>query len=696
MWPNRFARKPSVRTGLATLASAVLVGSVVLFGADDGYPATDVRLLSGMAWLSSARVGQITLLDGSSAEVAAQVQVAPAGNTLDVVQHGSTAYAVDKTTGTIRRLDGGTFELTQPEAPIPGANAGLTVFAGQNTLYALDTRRGIVADADPRTATRRGETQTLAAQLADGTAALDDTGRLWLVDNLTGDLTWLNGENRTTKREITKPGRSVLTLANDKPVIVSTTDRRAIPIDPATGTAKATLDLDLRPDEAIQVSGSPHTDRLYIVATRGVLMICDLATGKCDRTVPLEEGSQLGAAVEAGGKLFIPDYTTGRVWIVDLVTGGVSAKPQVITPAGRFELLAHDGMVFFNDPQSDKAGVLQLDGKVLDIAKYDAKDPQKGLNNPNTPAQQPPVQQPPVRQQPTAPVTPPAPQQPTQQQQQPPTQQTTTPNPTQQPPHPDTRITDPPPPPPEKPSIRIVPAKLAVAVNEDLTLQVRSDKGEPPRSAHWKFGDTQEDDGITVGHRWHSPQVFQVSVQATMNDGQTATASVAITVTPKPTFRLTVSSGPGGKITGPGINCTPTCTANFDPGQHVTLTQEASPGFRFEGWGGACSGTEETCEVTMDKAKTVSGTYEDLSAPVIVTMRVSGTGGTARMNGKVCPPACTTEVNRGQNYDIEATPAAGFEFAGWAPPETCSVPKCTRHTEKSITYTATFQVKPPG
>jgi hypothetical protein len=202
-----------VRAGVLGLAPVLVLASVVVFGVDRGYPAQEVRLLSGAAWLASPQVGQVTLLDGSSAEVAAQVQVAPAGDSLDVVQQGSTAYAVDRTAGTIRRVDGATFEVTPPASPIPDARAGLTAFANPNTVYALDTRRGILVDTDPRTLAARGQPLSLATQLETGSAVIDDAGRLWVIDTSTGDLTSVTGDQRSTHRNTARPGRSDLVLA---------------------------------------------------------------------------------------------------------------------------------------------------------------------------------------------------------------------------------------------------------------------------------------------------------------------------------------------------------------------------------------------------------------------------------------------------------------------------------------------------
>ena len=130
----------SVAAGIATVAgvTAVLAG-----GAHGGYPAERPRLLSGAAWLTTSQTGQLTLLDGSSAEVAAQVQVGAPGDRIDVVQQDSTAYAVNRTTGTIRRVDGATFEATPPVSPLPETREGLQAFAGTDSLYALDSQRGV-------------------------------------------------------------------------------------------------------------------------------------------------------------------------------------------------------------------------------------------------------------------------------------------------------------------------------------------------------------------------------------------------------------------------------------------------------------------------------------------------------------------------------------------------------------------------
>src|SRR5262245_22058479 len=110
-----------MRAGLVTAALGAVAGALLIAGPHSGYSAERNRLMSGSAWLPSSQVGQLTLLDGASAEVAAQVQVAAAGDHLDAVQQGSNAYAVNRSTGSVRRVDGATFEVSPPAVLIPDA-----------------------------------------------------------------------------------------------------------------------------------------------------------------------------------------------------------------------------------------------------------------------------------------------------------------------------------------------------------------------------------------------------------------------------------------------------------------------------------------------------------------------------------------------------------------------------------------------
>ncbi len=77
----------------------------------------------------------------------------------------------------------------------------------------------------------------------------------------------------------------------------------------------------------------------------------------------------------------------------------------------------------------------------------------------------------------------------------------------------------------------------------------------------------------------------------------------------------TVSSAFSGSTSNAfaGINCGSACGSTYIVGAKVTLA--ASPPANLIAWGGACTGVETTCTVTMDAAKTVTASF--METPVI-------------------------------------------------------------------------------
>lgn len=92
-------------------------------------------------------------------------------------------------------------------------------------------------------------------------------------------------------------------------------------------------------------------------------------------------------------------------------------------------------------------------------------------------------------------------------------------------------------------------------------------------------------------------------------NGSTCTA----TFTLLPQFPLTVvPAGTGsGNVTSspPGINCSPTCTANFVQTTSITLTATPTPVSAFGGWSGTCTGTSLTTTFTMNASSTCTATF---------------------------------------------------------------------------------------
>jgi hypothetical protein len=81
---------------------------------------------------------------------------------------------------------------------------------------------------------------------------------------------------------------------------------------------------------------------------------------------------------------------------------------------------------------------------------------------------------------------------------------------------------------------------------------------------------------------------------------------------------LTVEVGPGGKVTGPGIDCPGDCTEAFPQGSTVHLIATPDPGFLSRGFdaGSDCRGpTLAECDKTIFANSTISASFGDHDPP---------------------------------------------------------------------------------
>lgn len=133
---------------------------------------------------------------------------------------------------------------------------------------------------------------------------------------------------------------------------------------------------------------------------------------------------------------------------------------------------------------------------------------------------------------------------------------------------------------------------------------------------------------------------------------------------------LSVVVGGNGEVTSSplGISCPNSCEAQFGFGETVELEAEASAGWSFDGWGGACSGNSE-CQVTMNDAKIVSASFSQAQAPSGGNVSVSVTGSgvvTSDPNGINCGVNCQAFFSDGELLTLTATPDSGWIFTGWS------------------------------
>jgi hypothetical protein len=166
-------------------------------------------------------------------------------------------------------------------------------------------------------------------------------------------------------------------------------------------------------------------------------------------------------------------------------------------------------------------------------------------------------------------------------------------------------------------------------------------------------------------------------------------------------FQLEVTkSGAGsGTVTSSpaGIDCGPTCEAEYEEGKAVTLSAAPAAGSRFTGWSGSgCSGTG-SCEVTMSAAKEVTATFT--LEQHTLTMTKSGTGAgsvSSSPAGIECGATCWFDFDHGTEVTLTPSPAAGSEFKGWSGACTGSgACKVTMSAAKEVTAVFDLVATPP-
>ncbi|WP_086662373.1 PKD domain-containing protein [Lentzea kentuckyensis] len=494
---------PLTRRAQLLIAVVAATASVaVVLVAEPGYHSARMRMHSGTAWLASNLTGEATLVDGASAEVAAKVPLGESPGPLSIAQHGDAALVLNQLTGALSRVDSATLKVSRAPVSLP-RNTVTVLKAAPDVIYGADVHSGLVTSVDAGTLEARGEPVRLAESIRPEDLAVDSHGRLWAIDEKTGDLVWLSGAERRTRPAAT--GTARLAITGDRPAIVDPGRGTAELLSPETGAVTRSVETGLKDDHTVLVGGSADRPRLLIASsTRGELITCTFDTGSCSAPVRISApGAELGTPLEIGAYAVVPDHSTGRAVVVDLATARVVAEHELFGRPTRFEIVVRDGIVFFNDPNGNIAGVLNLAGDVRTITKYTG-----GLEGDVPPTPVPGVQTDQVATAGQRDLPPGVglPWQP---------KRTSQPNP-------------PPPAPTPAASISVSPGNRGEAGTEfELTMALRQ---PGPATVRWAFGDGTEATGTTVHHRWHQPGLFTVRAEAVLGTGAKTRAETTITV----------------------------------------------------------------------------------------------------------------------------------------------------------------------
>lgn len=369
----------TVRTpaAIGRLTAALIVLTVIALTGLVGHGNEPARLRhsSGGAWLESPGLGVVSLVDGASREVTATVPVATPGNRIAVSQRGSSAYVTDAGTGAVSLVDGASLDVTRKYAfGEPGTE--LRVVHGGGAVFVVDAPGRLVTRVDPEKLTVDAALPMPAVPETSQTV-VDDDGRLWVVDSLGRGLVWFDEQMHGPFDVV--PADARLLVVRGEPVVVRLDVARASPVDPTGGLGTSSC-LDLRPDDDVQLLGSGTRDEVFAaISTTGQLVVSDLATHRCSRRVAdlamPGERTDFGPMAQLDQFVFVPNLATGQTAVVDTRTDKVVARLPLTDGGHRVDLVAKDGIVFYNDLDGHKAGVISLDGGSWQSTPVDKFDP---------------------------------------------------------------------------------------------------------------------------------------------------------------------------------------------------------------------------------------------------------------------------------------------------------------------------------
>jgi uncharacterized delta-60 repeat protein/uncharacterized repeat protein (TIGR02543 family) len=145
--------------------------------------------------------------------------------------------------------------------------------------------------------------------------------------------------------------------------------------------------------------------------------------------------------------------------------------------------------------------------------------------------------------------------------------------------------------------------------------------------------------------------------------------------TPIPRYTLTVTTAGSGTVLG-------NTQSDYLRGTAVNLSATPDPGWEFVGWSGDASGTSTSITVVMDRNKTVTAQFAAIPRYTLtVTM-----GGSGSVSGNTKP-----DYLRGTAVNLSATPAPGWNFAGWSGDASGTSSNITVVMDRNKSVTAQFR-----
>ncbi len=362
-----FLRRPQQLTGTvigAVCAAAVLLASWMV---TTSTPPSEVRvrLSDGAVWLASVPLGGVSLLDGGSGSIATSLQVADNNDDLEIVQWASDAIIVNRSDGTVSRLDGAAWEIQTGRVAFGNPGEALSVVTGHDVGWLVQA--GTVSVLDLETLTQANPSP-VGASFSDG------------IVTEKGDLLYASADADTPVRRFPFDGSD--------PVDVDELTGPTALAD--LGSVEAAVDLDdhsvwiagrgtvcegLEVAAEVELRAGGADEHLMVVSSDGGVFLWNPTQSGCpsrDDFVALGAGDY-GRPVLTDGWAVVQDVGSGEVVVIDFdaLDDVRRSSLEGVQPGTAVQLIAENGAVWYNDPGSSRAGLIERDGDTIPVTKYD-------------------------------------------------------------------------------------------------------------------------------------------------------------------------------------------------------------------------------------------------------------------------------------------------------------------------------------
>lgn len=372
---------------LAGWTSAAVVGALILTSVvvGVGTAGTNARVSDADAWLASLQRSTLVHVNGTTGQVDGRVQLGEAAEgPLEVVQEGDTVLVLDRGTGVVTRVDPAQLSVAQTQT-FDGAR--LRIVVSDDDAWVVDEAAGTVQSIDPVTLAPAAKPVSLAGRPLGGARA-DEDGVLWVLLPTTGQAVPVGEDGAGEPTKVGEPGDQLrLTVAAGRTAVVNAKAGTLVVL--SSEGAGMTMRLPgglLTADPAkLLVPESNVSPLVPILAPdTGMLVVANVESGVVQAAeLDMSKAQSYGPPQAQGARIYIPDTSAGQLLVYDTATPGFAAPIRVTGKPGRLEVHTRGDRVWVNDQANATAAVIDDEGVVHLIDKYDTDAPGAGSPAPS-------------------------------------------------------------------------------------------------------------------------------------------------------------------------------------------------------------------------------------------------------------------------------------------------------------------------